>query len=197
MSRLVSSSWGGKGSMAPMSPHHQINVHVTKCRAKARSSISAFGRRHKAAAMSLEEATLDEDVFIELLGKLIGETRHLQNNAPTEVPVEDRGKATMQLQHIGAAPDHMILPHYTKCVFVCACARRQRHTVVLSPLRASACMLARTPTMHVLDMLVSSAGRYVLELLEPFSTENGGPLKIQHVTFVEGRGNIIGARIPR
>jgi acetylornithine deacetylase len=36
-----------------------------------------------------------------------------------------------------------------------------------------------------------AAVRHVLEVLEPYSTENGGPLKIQHVSFVEGRGNII------
>jgi acetylornithine deacetylase len=30
-----------------------------------------------------------------------------------------------------------------------------------------------------------------LDILEPYSTENGGPLIIQHVSFVEGRGNII------
>ena len=32
----------------------------------------------------------------------------------------------------------------------------------------------------------------MLETLNPFSEENGGPLRIKHVSFVEGRGNIIG-----
>jgi hypothetical protein len=31
----------------------------------------------------------------------------------------------------------------------------------------------------------------VLDVLQPYSTEAGGPLKIQHVSYVEGRGNII------
>ena len=28
-------------------------------------------------------------------------------------------------------------------------------------------------------------------MLSPHSTENGGPLKVEHVAFVEGRGNLI------
>lgn len=68
---------------------------------------------------------LDEDKFVDLLGKLIGETKYLQNNAPSQVPIEDR------------------------------------------------------------------AARHVLAVLEPYSMENGGPLSIRHVSFVEGRGNII------
>lgn len=31
----------------------------------------------------------------------------------------------------------------------------------------------------------------MLDVLEPLSDEHGGPLTIQHVAFVEGRGNII------
>lgn len=68
---------------------------------------------------------LDEDKFVTLLGKLIGEAKHLQNNPPELVPIEDR------------------------------------------------------------------AGRHVLEILEPLSIDHGGPLKVEHVSFVEGRGNII------
>ena len=40
------------------------------------------------------------------------------------------------------------------------------------------------PSLH-------AAGRHVLEALEPYSQDNGGPLIIQHVSFVEGRGNIL------
>lgn len=68
---------------------------------------------------------LDDASFISLLSKLIGESKHLQNNPPDLVPTEDR------------------------------------------------------------------AARHVLDVLQPFSEENGGPLRIQHVSFVEGRGNII------
>lgn len=31
----------------------------------------------------------------------------------------------------------------------------------------------------------------MLDMLEPLSVEHGGPLLIQHVSFVEGRGNVI------
>lgn len=34
-------------------------------------------------------------------------------------------------------------------------------------------------------------GRHVLEALQPYGTENGGPLIIQHVSYLKGRGNII------
>jgi acetylornithine deacetylase len=68
---------------------------------------------------------MDKQAFVSLLGKLIGEAEHLQNNPPELIPEEDR--------------------------------------VV----------------------------RHVLEVLSPHSTEHGGPLKIQHVTYVKGRGNLI------
>lgn len=35
------------------------------------------------------------------------------------------------------------------------------------------------------------ASDHVLRVLEPFSKANGGPLEIERVTFVEGRGNVI------
>ena len=31
----------------------------------------------------------------------------------------------------------------------------------------------------------------MLEILEPFSKEKGGVLEIKHITYVEGRGNLI------
>jgi len=34
-------------------------------------------------------------------------------------------------------------------------------------------------------------GRHVLEALEPYGVEKGGPLIIQHVSYLKGRGNII------
>lgn len=68
---------------------------------------------------------MDEEKYLDLLSKLIGETKLLQNNPPDSIPVEDR------------------------------------------------------------------AVRHVLEVLTPFSEENGGPLNIQHISFVEGRGNLI------
>ncbi|CAI7805916.1 unnamed protein product [Closterium sp. NIES-54] len=35
------------------------------------------------------------------------------------------------------------------------------------------------------------AVRHVLDVLQPYSEEEGGPLHIQHVSYVEGRGNLI------
>jgi acetylornithine deacetylase len=42
-------------------------------------------------AEPLDDFALDEDKFVSLLGKLIGEAKFLQNNPPECVPVEDRG----------------------------------------------------------------------------------------------------------
>lgn len=33
--------------------------------------------------------------------------------------------------------------------------------------------------------------KHVLDVLTPLSTENGGPLTLDHVVYVEGRGNLI------
>lgn len=73
----------------------------------------------------LEGIEMKEDRFLDLLGKLIGESEHLQDNPPDLVPRED------------AASDH------------------------------------------------------VIAALAPYSTEAGGPIKVERVSFEEGRGNII------
>mmetsp|Transcript_7438 Transcript_7438/g.20998 ORF Transcript_7438/g.20998 Transcript_7438/m.20998 type:complete len:452 (+) Transcript_7438:236-1591(+) len=73
----------------------------------------------------MEAVQWDEAAFLQLLEKLIGESKHLQNSPPDLVPTEDR------------------------------------------------------------------AIRHILEVLEPLSTANGGPLVIEHVSYVEGRGNLI------
>ena len=39
--------------------------------------------------------------------------------------------------------------------------------------------------------LEDNASRHCIEMLTPYSQENGGPLKIEHITYVEGRGNLI------
>ncbi|XP_065175134.1 uncharacterized protein LOC135805072 [Sycon ciliatum] len=73
----------------------------------------------------LLDAELNEERYIDLLTKLIGESEHVQNNPPKFVPQEDK-----VIQHL-------------------------------------------------------------LEALRPYSTENGGPLQVEHVTYVPGRGNLI------
>mmetsp|Transcript_8132 Transcript_8132/g.23335 ORF Transcript_8132/g.23335 Transcript_8132/m.23335 type:complete len:446 (-) Transcript_8132:440-1777(-) len=73
----------------------------------------------------MDSVQFDEEAYVSLLEKLIGESKFLQNNPPDQIPMEDR------------------------------------------------------------------AVRHILEVLEPFSADNGGPLVIQHVSFVEGRGNLI------
>lgn len=35
------------------------------------------------------------------------------------------------------------------------------------------------------------AVKHVMEVLEPYTKKNGGPLKLQHITYVEERGNLI------
>ena len=85
------------------------------------------GKRQKLDGVTavMKGLELDEDRFVALLTKLIGESEKLQNNPPRLVPKEDLA--------IG----------------------------------------------HVLDEL------------RPFSEAEGGPLKLDHVTYVEGRGNLI------
>ena len=68
---------------------------------------------------------LNEERYVTLLTKLIGEVEQLQNNPPALVPKEDL------------------------------------------------------------------AARHVMDALKPYTEESGGPLKLEHITYVEGRGNLI------
>uniref|UniRef100_A0A0D6R0C2 Acetylornithine deacetylase n=1 Tax=Araucaria cunninghamii TaxID=56994 RepID=A0A0D6R0C2_ARACU len=68
---------------------------------------------------------MDSESFVSLLGKLIGESKFVQNNPPDLVPEEDR---------------------------VC---------------------------------------KHVLDVLNPYTVENGGPLIVQHKSYVPRRGNLI------
>jgi len=61
-------------------------------------------------------------------------------------------------------------------------------TVNTGPLSTAG--LSSVATCHV-RMCAPAAGRHVLDVLVPLSDEHGGPLHIQHISFVEGRGNII------
>ena len=40
-------------------------------------------------------------------------------------------------------------------------------------------------------ILLCRAIKHLLDVLEPYKKENGGFLKVDHVTYVEGRGNLI------
>ncbi|XP_065912244.1 uncharacterized protein [Dysidea avara] len=71
------------------------------------------------------ELDFNEERYLKLLTKLIGETKYLQDNPPKFVPEEDR------------------------------------------------------------------AIKHLLDLLRPYTKENGGLLKVDHVTYVEGRGNLM------
>ena len=114
---------------------------------------------HKAMAEDLATWEMDEERYLALLGKLVGESEHLQNNPPDLVPTEDRGKVVLVAG--AAAP--------------CRVPRRRQTNQTNKP----------PPTSNK-----PKAARHVLELLEPLSTEHGGPIELQHVSFVEGRGNI-------
>ncbi|KAI3453415.1 hypothetical protein Pfo_010078 [Paulownia fortunei] len=78
-----------------------------------------------AASVTHTLGDLNKDSFVTLLSKLIGESKHVQNNPPDLIPEEDR--------------------------------------IV----------------------------RHVLDVLRPFSSANGGPLVINHVTYKPNRGNLI------
>ena len=41
------------------------------------------------------------------------------------------------------------------------------------------------------SQLVFRAIQHLLEVLRPYSTENGGPLTVEHVVYVKDRGNLI------
>ena len=47
-----------------------------------------------------------------------------------------------------------------------------------------------TCDIHI-QSFIHRAIKHVLDLLTPFSTANGGPLTLDHVVYVEGRGNLI------
>ena len=39
--------------------------------------------------------------------------------------------------------------------------------------------------------IIHRAIKHLLDVLKPHSIENGGPLKVEHVSFVKGRGNLM------
>lgn len=136
-------------------------------------------------ATKVAELPFDDDAFVKLLGKLVGEARHLQNNPPDLVPVEDRGA--------GGRPGPTPKGHstcrrpvtrsqgVTTLAIVAVCRTLgPGASSDLTGSRACGCLLA-----------IHAAGRHVLEALEPYAVENGGPLRVKHVSYVEGRGNII------
>ena len=43
----------------------------------------------------------------------------------------------------------------------------------------------------MLCIIIYRAIKHLLDVLKPHSIENGGPLKVEHVSFVEGRGNLM------
>ena len=45
--------------------------------------------------------------------------------------------------------------------------------------------------MRICYYTVHRAIAHLLDLLRPHSKENGGPLSVEHVVYVEGRGNLI------
>ena len=145
-------------------------------------------------ASSIADAALDEDSFVRLLGSLINEAKFLQNNPPELVPVEDRGKCTFPCIHVhgtpltlwATAPVNQIWIHLFMILSnLLTCAHALMHYCSAKP--QALLLLIPAPTSYR-----PSAARHVLDMLTPYSTDNGGPLKIKHVSFVEGRGNIIG-----
>jgi len=50
--------------------------------------------------------------------------------------------------------------------------------------------LQNSPSQNLIPM-ENLAIKHIMDVLEPFKKENGGILEVNHVTFVEGRGNLI------
>ena len=43
----------------------------------------------------------------------------------------------------------------------------------------------------MLHVHIYRAVKHVMDALQPYSRANGGPLKLEHITYVEERGNLI------
>ena len=56
-------------------------------------------------------------------------------------------------------------------------------TVTLSPILL--------PPHTYTHTLTHRAIKHLLDALRPYTVENGGPLKVEHVWYVEGRGNLM------
>ena len=64
----------------------------------------------------------------------------------------------------------------------------------LCPLLQRAVPMQNIRTYHTLTPTSPHPHRaikHLLDALRPYSVENGGPLKVEHVWYVEGRGNLI------
>ncbi len=146
----------------------------------------------------ISDLQLDDTKFVDLLGKLIGEAKHLQNNPPEFVPTEDRGerrRARLPSPLYCYASDllHTLTGSYLRPCASAPSRPPSRHIPAPSPYRhATVLLLASAPLPPSATFLrFLAAARHVLDVLRPLSTEEGGPLLVQHVSFVEGRGNII------
>ncbi|PNH11605.1 Acetylornithine deacetylase [Tetrabaena socialis] len=64
-----------------------------------------------------------------------------------------------------------------------------RFVALLEKLVGEARHLQNNPPEHT--PVEDRAGRHVLDVLTPLGEEAGGPLRIRHVSYAEGRGNII------
>ena len=49
----------------------------------------------------------------------------------------------------------------------------------------------RIETSQLFFLCTHRAIKHLLEALKPYTVENGGVLKVEHVWYVEGRGNLI------
>ena len=53
------------------------------------------------------------------------------------------------------------------------------------------CLLSPPSPHSYLSISLPRAVKHVLEALKPYLVENGGVIKAEHVTYVEGRGNLL------
>lgn len=73
------------------------------------------------------------------------------------------------------------------------CTSSQSHPLPLLPTShcGSAAKSAAISPFSPDTVLLLPAARHVLDVLAPLSVEQGGPLVVRHISFVEGRGNVI------
>ena len=120
--------------------------------------------------MDAVAAAWDPEAYVALLGKLVGEAKHLQNGAG-HTPTEDRGACWRAERAAGRGG-------------------RSRAPALGDSDSGSARRTLSACSTHT-DARTRAAARHVLEALQPHSTAHGGPLIVRSVSYVEGRSNII------
>ena len=76
--------------MEASAPKLHVSFHEIKAGKKQGSKSVFGGQAEETAIMAGLQLELNSERYVELLRKLIGETKYLQNNPPRFIPQEDR-----------------------------------------------------------------------------------------------------------